>query len=226
VYVELHTLSNFSFLRGASQPEELVAQAKRLDYRGLALTDECSLAGVVRAHVAAKQHGLPLIIGTELTCIDELKLVVLATDRASYGALSRLITRARRAQPKGRYSLNRTDLEGALDGCLIIWLPRADRTSSQRQEEDGRWLRERFPGRLWIGVELLTGGFDMRRLELLEALGKSLGLPRVAAGGVHRLPQANRRQYILQRAAAAAMHVHVARGYPRQPNGERCLRPL
>src|SRR5882724_1695911 len=143
VYVELHTLSNFSFLRGASQPEELVAQAKRLDYRGLALTDECSLAGVVRAHVAAKQHGLPLIIGTELTCIDELKLVVLATDRASYGAMSRLISRARRAEPKGRYSLARTDLENALDGCLIVWLPSADR-ASQPQENDGRWLREQI----------------------------------------------------------------------------------
>ena len=57
MYAELHALSNFSFLRGASQPEELVEQAKRLGYRALALTDECSLAGVVRAHVAAKEHG-------------------------------------------------------------------------------------------------------------------------------------------------------------------------
>src|ERR1035438_2230468 len=137
-YIELHTLSNFSFLRGASSPQELIAQAKRLNYRGLALTDECSLAGVVRAHIAAKQHGLPLIIGTEITCIDELKLVVLATDRASYGAMSRLISRARRASPKGRYALARTDFEDALDGCLIIWLPRAERASPQRQEEDGR----------------------------------------------------------------------------------------
>src|SRR5271156_5209164 len=125
MYAELHTLSNFSFLRGASQPEELIAQAKTLGYRGLALTDECSLAGVVRAHLAAKEHGLPLIIGTELNCIDELKLVVLATDRTSYGAMSRLISRARRASAKGRYALARTDLEDALDGCLIIWLPRS-----------------------------------------------------------------------------------------------------
>ena len=84
MYVELHALSNFSFLRGASQPEELVAQARHLNYRGLALTDECSLAGAVRAHIAAKQQGLPLIIGTELTCTDGLKLVVLATDRATH----------------------------------------------------------------------------------------------------------------------------------------------
>ena len=108
MYVELHTLSNFSFLRGASQPEELVAQAKALNYSGLALTDECSLAGVVRAHSAAKELGLPLIIGAELNCLDKLKVVALATDRASYGALSRLISNARRATRKGCYSLART----------------------------------------------------------------------------------------------------------------------
>src|SRR5216684_3924532 len=225
MYAELHALSNFSFLRGASQPEELIAQAKRLNYCGLALTDECSLAGVVRAHVAAKQHGLPLIIGTELTCIDELKLVVLATDRASYGAMSRLITRARRAEPKGRYSLKRTDLEDALDGCLIIWLPRADRASSQRQEEDGGWLRERFPGRLWIGVELLTGGFDMRRLELLEALGKALELPRVAAGDVHMHRRSRRALQDVLTAIRLGKPLQAA-GYAVFPNGERCLRPL
>ena len=93
MYAELHALSNFSFLRGASHPEELVLQARTLGYRALALTDECSLAGVVRAHVAAKQSGLPLIIGAEFTCADGLKLAVLATDRAGYGALSRLISR-------------------------------------------------------------------------------------------------------------------------------------
>ena len=74
MYAELHCLSNFSFLRGASQPEELVAQAKTLNYRALALTDECSLAGVVRAHLAAKELELSLIIGSELNCIDELKI--------------------------------------------------------------------------------------------------------------------------------------------------------
>src|SRR5882724_10638942 len=225
VYVELHALSNFSFLRGASQPEELIAQSKRLDYRGLALTDECSLAGVVRAHVAAKQHGLPLIIGTELTCIDELKLVVLATDRASYGAMSRLISRARRATPKGRYSLARADLENALDGCLIVWLPHADRASLQRQEEDGRWLRERFRGRLWIGVELLTGGFDLRRLEQIDTLGKALELPRVAAGDVHMHRRSRRALQDVLTAIRLGKPLQAV-GYAVFPNGERCLRPL
>jgi error-prone DNA polymerase len=225
VYAELHTLSNFSFLRGASQPEELVEQAKRLGYRALALTDECSLAGVVRAHVAAKAHGLPLIVGTELRCIDELKLIVLATDRASYGAMSRLISRARRASVKGRYALARADLENALDGCLIIWLPGADRAQQQRQEEDGRWLRERFTGRLWMGVELLTGGFDVRRLELLETLGETLDVPRVAAGDVHMHRRSRRALQDVLTAIRLNTPLQAA-GFALFPNGERCFRPL
>ena len=91
-YAELHCLSNFSFQRGASHPEELVARAAALGYAALALTDECSLAGVVRAHAAARERGLQLIIGTEIRLEEGAKLVLLATDRASYGAISSLIT--------------------------------------------------------------------------------------------------------------------------------------
>src|SRR5580693_6442809 len=163
----------------------MVAQAKSLDYRALALTDECSLAGVVRAHTAAKQCGLPLIIGAELRCADGLKLVTLAADRAAYGALCRLISRARRRAAKGSYRLEREYLESALEGCLIIWLPPVGRAPLPQHSEDGCWLRERFEGRLWIGVELLTGGFDARRLDQLEALGEKLELPCVAAGDAH-----------------------------------------
>ncbi len=103
-YAELHCLSNFSFLRGASHPEELVERAQGQGYAALALTDECSLAGVVRAHLAAKDAGLPLIIGSEFTLADGTKLVLLATDRASYGDLSQLITRGRRNAAKGTYA--------------------------------------------------------------------------------------------------------------------------
>jgi DNA-directed DNA polymerase III PolC len=225
VYAELHCLSNFSFLRGASQPEELVAQAKTLSYRALALTDECSLAGVVRAHLAAKELELPLIIGSELNCIDDLKIVALATDRASYGALCRLISKARRASPKGSYALSRGDLEGALAGCLVLWLPCADKAALQRQEEDGRWLRERFAGRLWIGVELLTGGHDARRLELLEALGAVLELPCVAAGDVHMHRRSRRALQDVLTAIRIGQPLQAA-GYALYPNGERCLRPV
>ena len=89
-YAELHCLTNFTFLRGASHPEELAARAARLGYSALAITDECSFAGVVRAHVAAKEHGLKLIVGTELV-LEGMRLVLLATDRGSYGAISSLI---------------------------------------------------------------------------------------------------------------------------------------
>ena len=223
MYAELHALTNFSFLRGASQPEELVLQAHRLGYGALAITDECSLAGVVRAHVAAKQCGLPLIIGAEFSCVDDLKFVALATDRASYGALSRFISGARRSSAKGRYTLERADLTHSLEGCLIVWLPRAGTVA--QHERDGHWLRERFPGRLWIGVELLTGGFDARRLELLETLGKTLDLPRVAAGDVHMHRRGRRALQDVLTAIRLNTPLSAA-GYALFPNGERYLRPL
>jgi error-prone DNA polymerase len=242
MYAELHALSNFSFLRGASQPEELVERAKALGYRALALTDECSLAGVVRAHTEAKRCALPLIVGAELNCradtgadtcrgadasrgAGDLKLVVLATDRAAYGALCRLISRARRAGAKGTYRLERQDLENALDGCLILWLPPAGRILLPQQEIDGRWLRERFAGRLWIGAELLTGGFDVRRLELLETLGNALDLPRVAAGDVHMHRRGRRALQDVLTAIRLKVPLSEA-GTKLYPNGERHLRPL
>jgi error-prone DNA polymerase len=96
-YAELHCLTNFTFLRGASHPHEMVGQAVELGYEALAITDECSVAGVVRAYVAAKGQQLKLIIGSELRLDCGLKLVALATDRRGYGRLCRLITRGRRA---------------------------------------------------------------------------------------------------------------------------------
>ena len=129
-YAELHCLSNFSFLRGASHAEELVAQAKELGYEALAITDECSLAGVVRAHSAVKKvgGGLKLIIGAEFALACGLRLVILARDRAGYGRLSRLITRGRRQAEKGSYSLTRADVEEFVGGeagagTLALWLP-------------------------------------------------------------------------------------------------------
>ena len=119
-YAELHCLSNFTFLRGASHPEELVARAHALGYEALALTDECSLAGVVRAHVAAKTWGLALLIGTEVRITDGPRLVLLASNRDAYGDLSALITAGRRRAGKGRYHLCRAE---SGDGSMR--LPRA-----------------------------------------------------------------------------------------------------
>src|SRR4029079_16035288 len=109
-YAELHCLSNFSFLRGASQREELVERAKALGYAALAITDECSVAGAVRAPLAARDAGLPLLIGSEFALVDGTKLVLYATGRQTYGDLAQLITRGRRTSAKGTYKLTREDV--------------------------------------------------------------------------------------------------------------------
>jgi error-prone DNA polymerase len=119
-YAELHCLTNFSFLRGASHAEELAARARRLGYAALAVTDECSFAGAVRAHLAAKEVGLKLIIGTEITLTDGMKLVLLARNRAGYGNLSALVTLGRRRAEKGNYRLTRNDLDWGVPDCLCL----------------------------------------------------------------------------------------------------------
>ena len=217
-YAELHCLSNFTFLRGASHPHELVGQAVELGYEALAITDECSVAGVVRAHVAAKGQQLKLIIGSELRLTCGLKLVALAADRRGYGRLCRLITRGRRAAQKGGYSLTRADLEeNGLEHCLILWLP------EHPDFAEARWLKERFPERLWIAVELLREGTDRERLETLQGIGRNVGLPLVASGDVHMHVRARRR---LQDAITAIRHNVPIREAGRKlyPNGERYLR--
>ena len=130
-YAELHCLSNFTFLRGASHPEELVKRAQELGYRALALTDECSLAGVVRAHVAAQKHHLPLIIGSEFSLANGPKLVLLATSRYGYRSLTRLVTQARSTTPKGQYRLVTDDMaHEALTDCLVLILCSLESTPS------------------------------------------------------------------------------------------------
>src|SRR6188768_3993570 len=173
-YAELHCLSNFSFLRGASHAEELVAQAKELGYEALAITDECSLAGVVRAHSAAKKiGGIKLLIGTELALDCGLRMVIIARDRAGYGRLSRLITRGRRRAEKGRYSLARADVEEFIGGeahragTLALWLP----PLGPERHGQGEWMARTFAGRAWIAVELTRDGLDRERLARCRELG-------------------------------------------------------
>ena len=131
-YAELHCISNFTFLRGASHPEELAQCAAELGYTALAITDECSVAGVVRAHVAAKQAGLKLLIGSEFRLDDGLRFVLLAQDREGYANLCQLITLGRRAASKGNYHLTRDDLAQGVSNCLALWLPGISNVSAQR----------------------------------------------------------------------------------------------
>ena len=124
-YAELHCLSNFTFLRGASHPEELVERAQALGYAALALTDECSLAGVVRAHLAASPRDCRSSSAASSRSTDGTTLALYATDRASYGDLAQLITRGRRNAAKGSYALSRDDVAALAPRCLALWLPRA-----------------------------------------------------------------------------------------------------
>ena len=217
-YAELHCLSNFTFLRGASHPGELVAQAAALGYSALALTDECSMAGVVRAHDAAKERRLKLIVGSEFRTLDDLHVVLLAPTQTAYAEICALITRARLAADKGAYRLSRADFQSQLDHCLAIWVP-----SAEPRAGTAGWMRELFPGRCWIAVELHLGADDPRRLARLRQLGAAHGLPLVAAGDVHMHSPERR---ALQDTLTAIRHrcTLAAAGHRLFPNGERHLR--
>ncbi|RTL57927.1 MAG: error-prone DNA polymerase [Rhodocyclaceae bacterium] len=232
-YAELHCLSNFSFLRGASHAEELATRAAALGYQALAITDECSFAGIVRAHQAAKAAGLKLLIGTELTLADGMKLVLLAQNRAGYGNLSAIITLGRRRAEKGSYRLTRGDLEWGVPDCLALWLPGKEKqgpgTKGQETqgpgatEDDGRWLAQRFPGRAWLAFARHLDADDRARLARCTALAEAAGLPLVAAGDVHMHARSRRPLQDLLTALRLNTTVDQA-GHALFANGERHLR--
>lgn len=221
-YAELHVLSNFTFLRGASHPEELVGTATKLGYEALAITDECSVSGVVRAHMAAKESGpgkLKLIVGSEFRLESALKLVVLAQNRAGYAALCRLITRGRRAAKKGSYKLTEDDFRDGLNDCLVLWIP----GNQLLLGAEDAWITEVFHGRLWIAVELLADGLERLRLERLQHLSQALNLPLVASGDVHM--HSRERRALQDTLTAIREGVTLDRaGFALYPNGERYLR--
>ncbi|HZW18333.1 MAG TPA: error-prone DNA polymerase [Luteimonas sp.] len=222
-YAELHCLSDFTFLRGAASAEELFERAARCGYEALAITDECSLAGIVRARDAAEVTGIHLVVGAEFRLDDGLRLVLLVENRAGYSQLCRLITVARRAAEKGEYRLGRADVEketfdDGATGLFALWLPGAEPDPGE-----GAWLRTIFGDRAHLAVELHRDDDDATRLADLLALAEALQLAPVAAGDVH---MATRRQRVLQDTMTAIRHgrplaecgAHLFR------NGERHLR--
>jgi len=221
-YAELHCLSNFTFLRGASHPEEQVEHAARLGYTALALTDECSLAGVVRGHTAARELPLKYIVGAELRLIEGIDVVALAASRTSYGALSALISRGRRAAPKGSYELAKGDLETCLKDTdsPILWLP-----GKRPSLEDGAWLKEVFSGRVWLAVELFLNGNDRGSLEIWSRMARRLDLPMVASNNVHMHCRERRRLQDALTAIRLGVPLEKA-GTALYSNGERFLRPV
>ncbi|WP_306290535.1 PHP domain-containing protein, partial [Pseudomonas taiwanensis] len=161
-YAELHCLSNFSFQRGASSADELFRRAREQGYQALAITDECTLAGIVRAWQAAKEHQLRLIVGSEVQLQDGPRLVLLVQDLAGYQNLCALITRARRRAQKGEYQLFRDDLQQHHQGLLALWV-----ADDSGDATPGQWLHGVFGERLWLAVHLHRGSDDTLRLERL-----------------------------------------------------------
>jgi error-prone DNA polymerase len=185
-YAELRCMSNFSFLKSASWPEELVERAKKLGYSALAVSDECSMAGAVRAHVEGKERGLHIIHGSQFAvdCDAPFVLIVLACDIVGYGDLCQFITGLRRSSEKGTYHLRLDAIEpDALRNCVVLVSP--DRNSSDDQLETiARWLLSNFMGRCWLAVEMQQVLDDQMWMHRMREVSALTAIPLVASGDV------------------------------------------
>src|SRR5439155_5231682 len=184
-YAELQVTSNFSFLRGASHPQELAIAASALGLSAFALTDRNSLAGVVRAHVAAKETGIPFIVGCRLDFRCGRSLLAYPIDRAAYGRLSRLITLGRRRAPKGECHLDLADLESHGEGLILIVLPEEAAAQGEGLASLLAHPAGRLPGHVYLAGQHLYRGDDSRRLTRLARLAEHCATPLVAVNDVH-----------------------------------------
>ncbi len=233
-YAELHCRTNYSFLEGASHADELAARAVELGLKAIAVTDRNSLAGVVRAHVAAKEAGLKLLVGAEIVPTDGPSIVVLATDRAAYGRLSRLITVGRRRAPKGECRLTIVDVEEHAEGLICcVPLCTESRLRFERRYQPGSScevsnpelvkLRHIFGDRCYGLAELHRGPDDEARLHRWLRQSELCNVPLAAANDVH-FHVARRRA--LHDVVTAIRHATALQslGHEIFPNGERHLK--
>ncbi|MFM0350902.1 error-prone DNA polymerase [Paraburkholderia sp. RL17-347-BIC-D] len=235
-YAELFCLSNFSFLHGASHAEELSERAAQLGYSALAVTDECSLAGVVRAHVAAKETKLPFIVGSFFRLVNAdgspaFGLILLARNREGYGNLSELITLARTRATKGKYRLTPQDLSRpekeyrhlrGMPDCLAILVPDfpANEDVLAAQVE---WLDDTFTGRAWVGLVLHQRAMDEIHRGSVEFIARNLDVPVVALGHVVMHVRSRKPLQDTMTAIRVGKPVHEC-GYDLAPNAEQHLR--
>ncbi|MFB9126121.1 error-prone DNA polymerase, partial [Paraburkholderia dipogonis] len=235
-YAELFCFSNFTFLHGASHAEELAERAEQLGYSALAVTDECSLAGVVRAHVAAKQAKLPFIVGSYFRLVNAdgspaFGLILLARNREGYGNLSELITLARTRAPKGEYRLTPQDLSRpdrenrhlrGLPDCLAILVPdfpaKEDVLAAQVE-----WLDETFTGRAWVGLVLHQRAMDDIHRGSVEFVARNQDVPVVALGNVVMHVRSRKPLQDTMTAIRVRRPVHEC-GYDLTQNAEQHLR--
>jgi error-prone DNA polymerase len=235
-YAELHCLTNFSFQRGASHPGELVQRAYELGYAALAITDECSVAGVVRAYAALQDMNLPaddpfkLILGSEFR-FDGFRLVALARNVTGWGNLCEFITAARLHAKKGEYIASRDKSDFSLLGeCEVLVAPMRegpdaiDAGDAMELQAIVSWAKNLFGARTWLAAELTLGLDDALWLDTLQHVSAATGVPLVAAGDVHMHVRSRK---ALQDVITA---VHEGRqvgecGLALQASAERHLRP-
>ncbi|EJL86790.1 DNA-directed DNA polymerase III PolC [Polaromonas sp. CF318] len=229
-YAELHALSNFSFQRGASHADELAERAAELGYKALAVTDECSVAGVVKAHEAARAHGLKLLPGAEflVQAADAFRLVVLPHNAAGWGNLCEFITEARRAGDeveKGSYrvALDETDFSRLAD-CEILLSPLPEAINAQALGAHAAWALRLFGTAAWLAVELQQGLDDALRLQQLQEVAARTGIGLVAAGNVLMHKRSRKPLHDVMTAIKLGRPVHEC-GFALQANAEAHLRP-
>ncbi|HEY6132228.1 MAG TPA: error-prone DNA polymerase [Halioglobus sp.] len=222
MYAELNCLTNFSFLRGASHPSELVYKAAELGYSAIAITDECSFAGIVKAFMAAENCGIHLIIGAELIVQEGFTVIALVTNRSAYSELSALITLARRRAQKGSYEIHLHDLAYNLPHNLLIWRPTH---GDIKNNEYASTLSESFGNRLWLGITNILRGDEFERYDAIYNLAMRWQIPMVACGDVQmHIPQ---RKLLHDTITAIRHNTSIAElGFRRQGNAERYLRSL
>lgn len=178
-YAHLFATSNFTFLTGASHPQELVYQAAELGYDSIAITDECSLAGIVKAFVAAEELDYKLIVGSRFRLSNGMELIAIAPTRIAYAELSGFITLARRRASKGEYEAHFEDLRFRLQHCLIIWLGYLE-PDGVAPEAVVDQLAKAFKARLWIGIDHQWSGGEQEQFAVWLALSRRKNIPLVA----------------------------------------------
>ncbi len=227
-YVELQVTTNFSFLRGASHPEEMVDEAAKLGYKKIAITDRNTLAGIVRGHVAAKAKGIGFIPACRLDLQDGASLLAYPTDSKAYARLSGILTKGNLRAPKGDCYLSKNDVIAASEGIIFIVIPPYELTEGYtftiEFEDDVTEYKVHFGDKLYLAASRSYMANDNKRLYRLWQLSQKTGVPTVAVNDVH-YHNAERRQ--LQDVVTCVREkctIHSA-GYKLHQNAERYLKP-